>query len=94
VLRFYTRTGVLAYDSPATRSTSVQALVSCDPNDRAIGPLGSETFYLQGQLLHARSSATSPPGRPWDLVFDFALFPSPGTGVSVQIEALCADLTP
>jgi hypothetical protein len=58
-----------------------------------MGPLGSETFYLNGQLLHTRASASSSTIRPEDMIFVFTLFPSPGTGVSVQIEVLCADLT-
>ena len=69
-------------------------MLSCDKNDRAIGPMGSETFYLQGQLMHTRSGVTSPLARPWDLQFTFTLFPSPGTNVSAPIEVLCADLTP
>jgi hypothetical protein len=94
VLRYYTKTGFLTYDSPTGPSLgSAQAVLSCDRNDRAIGPMGSETFYLQGQLLHTRSGVTSPAARPWDLVFTFTLFPSPGTNVTVQIEVLCADLT-
>ena len=59
-----------------------------------MGPLGSETFYSQGQLLHVRSAVTSPPNRPWDLVFTFTIFPTSGMTVSAQIEVLCADLTP
>ena len=94
VLRFYTKAGFLTYDSPAGPSLgSAQVVLSCDKNDRAIGPLGSETFYLQGQLLHTRSGVTSPAARPWDMVFSYVLFPSPGTNVSVPIEVLCADMT-
>ena len=58
-----------------------------------MGPLGSETFRLGGELLHERTSVTGSAARPQDLQFTFTLFPSPGTGVSVQIEVLCADLT-
>jgi len=93
-LRFYTRTGFLTYNSPTSSPTAKQVGLSCDPNDRAMGPLGSETFYAQGQLLHERAAVTSPPNRPWDLVFTFYLFPSSVTAVSAQIEVLCADLTP
>ena len=93
-LRFYTRTGFLTYNSPTGSPTTRQVGLSCDLNDRAMGPLGSETFYAQGQLLHERAAVTSPPNRPWDLVFTFTLFPSSVTTVSAQIEVLCADLTP
>ncbi|MGZ8662261.1 MAG: hypothetical protein ACXWYI_09310 [Actinomycetota bacterium] len=95
VLRFYSRTGFLTYDSPSgTSPTSTTVVLSCDKNDRAIGPMGSETFYLQEQLMHTRSGVTSPLARPWDLQFTFTLFPSPGASVSAPIEVLCADLTP
>ena len=95
VLRFYTRTGFLSYNSPSGPGTgSAQAVLSCDKNDRAMGPLGSETFRLNGQLMHERTTVTSPPARPWDILFTFTSFPSPGTSVSVQIEVLCADLAP
>jgi hypothetical protein len=94
VLRFYTRSGFLSYASPSSGTGVAQALLSCDANDRAMGPLGSETFRLNGQLLHERASTTSPSARPWDLRFTFTTFASPGTSVSVQIEVLCADLTP
>ena len=93
-LRFYTRTGFLTYNSPTGSPTTKQVGLSCDTNDRAMGPLGSETFYAQGQLLHERAAVTSPPNRPWDLVFTFTLFPSSVMTVSAQIEVLCADLTP
>ena len=83
------------YDSPNGPGTVAKDVVlSCDRGDRAIGPLGSETFRSNGQLLHERASVTGSSIRPEDLRFSFTLFPSPGTGVSVQIEVLCADLTP
>jgi hypothetical protein len=95
VLRFYTRSGFLTYDSPSGPTPGqAQAVLSCDRDDRAMGPLGSETFQVQGQVLHQRAFVTSPAARPWDLVFTFTTYPSPGTNVSVQIEVLCADLTP
>ena len=65
VARFYTRTGFLNYDSPNGPGTVAKDVVlSCDRGDRAMGPLGSETFRSNGQLLHERASVTGSSIRP------------------------------